>query len=107
MGPAPQPGCRMADGDPAAIGVSCCCNGGTKTTMDSTMLCHECARNGRREPAVALCRSCLIGLCEAHLAEEERRAGGLPRFGCHHLPAPGRRHTLPFEAGWSRAALLV
>jgi hypothetical protein len=49
----------------------------------------------------------LIGLCEAHLDEEERRAGGLPRFGCHHQPAPRLRHTLPFEAGWSRAALLV
>jgi hypothetical protein len=78
-----------------------------ETTMNSTMLCHECAQSGRREPAVALCRSCLIGLCEAHLAEEDRRAGGLPRFGCHHEPDPRRRHALPFEAGSSHAAVLV
>lgn len=66
--------------------------------MGTNMICHECARQGRSEPAVALCRSCLIGLCPAHLAEEERRAGGLPRFGCHHRPDPSLRHTLPFQA---------
>jgi hypothetical protein len=75
--------------------------------MSSTMSCHECARIGRREPAIALCRTCLIGLCEAHLTEEERRAGGLPRFGCHHQPDPRGRHALPFQAWSAPAALLV
>jgi hypothetical protein len=76
-------------------------------TMHSTMICHECAQGGRREAAVALCRSCLIGLCETHLAEEERRAGGLPRFGCHHRPDPRQRHALPFQTALSPASVLV
>jgi hypothetical protein len=75
--------------------------------MPAIMLCHECARTGRREPAVALCRSCLIGLCGAHLAEEDLRAGGLPRFGCHHQPDPVRRHSLPFDADSPPVAKLV
>jgi hypothetical protein len=72
--------------------------------MHATMICRECARSGRSEPAVALCRSCLIGLCEAHLAEEDRRAGGLPRFGCHHQADPRRGRALPFGADPSPAA---
>jgi hypothetical protein len=75
--------------------------------MQATMICHECAQRGRTQSAVALCRSCLIGLCAAHLAEEERRAGGLPRFGCHHRPDPGRRHALPFEANASLSTVRV
>jgi hypothetical protein len=75
--------------------------------MDAIMFCHECARRGRAEPALALCRSCLIGLCAAHLAEEERRAGGLPRFGCHHQPDTSRRHSLPFQADASVVAALA
>jgi hypothetical protein len=75
--------------------------------LSTTMICDECARQGRTEPAVALCRSCLIGLCPVHAAEEERRAGGLPRFGCHHGPDAERRHALPFEANRPLMANLV
>ena len=31
------------------------------------MICHECAREGREEAALADCRFCHVGLCKPHL----------------------------------------
>jgi hypothetical protein len=48
------------------------------------MRCFECDRQ-----AVALCRSCLVGQCEAHLAGSQRRQArsGALSAGCSHPEA--------------------
>ncbi len=49
------------------------------------MLCHECARVGRPEPAVGACRFCSVGLCKPHLVasfESEIQ----PQYACDHHP---------------------
>ena len=55
------------------------------------MRCYECAREGRVETAVALCRSCLVGLCARH-RELTASAGGPggTAIGCMH-EQPGCR----------------
>jgi hypothetical protein len=69
-----------------------------KSASYPMIVCQECARRGVERPAVALCPGCAIGLCARHLAEEEARGGGLPRFGCHHEADAAHRHALPFAA---------
>ncbi|MBI3966312.1 MAG: DUF2180 family protein [Chloroflexi bacterium] len=64
---------------------------------EDTVFCHECAMDGRQEPAVALCRFCNIGLCKVHLVELYERPHAVPQYACHHTPwapplvAPSRR----------------
>jgi len=49
------------------------------------MKCHECARDGRDEFAVAQCRFCLVGLCKRHLVESFKGTT-YPQYGCTHNP---------------------
>lgn len=49
------------------------------------MLCHECARDGRSQPAVAHCRFCFVGLCKAHLVAAFHGTT-IPQYGCEHHP---------------------
>jgi len=51
------------------------------------MLCHECLMAGGREPAVGLCRFCLVGLCKPHLVELFRLAPSAPQYACRHTPS--------------------
>ncbi len=66
------------------------------------MHCHECAREGRQEPALAECRFCLVGLCKPHLVASFESAI-IPQYACDHHPerpfatAP-RRETHLLEA---------
>jgi hypothetical protein len=49
------------------------------------MQCHECAKRGMSQVAVAICRSCSAGLCLEHVRETARRmdTGSLAPT-CHH-----------------------
>lgn len=49
------------------------------------MNCYVCARNGKTEAAVAVCRNCFVGLCIAHLAEAQDYQVGGTRFDCEHV----------------------
>lgn len=49
------------------------------------MHCHECAREGRDQTAVAQCRFCLVGLRKPHLVASFRGATA-PQYGCAHHP---------------------
>jgi hypothetical protein len=59
------------------------------------MICHECAAAAAEQPAVALCRFCLVALCKPHLVELYRDAHTFPQFACRHQPAR------PFEVDQS------
>ncbi len=55
------------------------------------MHCYPCTEQGVNQPAVALCHSCLAGLCLEHLREtaerftaDERHAIGIMSGACHH-----------------------
>lgn len=51
------------------------------------MNCYVCRREGRTEPAVALCRYCWVGLCLNHLAEAQEHTTGGMHYDCpHQLP---------------------
>jgi len=49
------------------------------------MMCHECARTGRRVAAVSACRFCQVGLCKDHLVASFQGAT-VPQCGCEHHP---------------------
>jgi hypothetical protein len=53
------------------------------------MQCNMCAREGRAQEAVALCRYCQAGLCAEPLAADHAYAYPAPRYRCMHpLPQP-------------------
>lgn len=49
------------------------------------MLCHECAREGRQQSAVAECRFCRVGLCKSYLVASFTSAM-IPQYACDHHP---------------------
>lgn len=59
------------------------------------MICHECAARDAEQPAVALCRFCMVALCKPHLVELYGDAHTFPQFACRHQPAR------PFEVDQS------
>ncbi len=59
------------------------------------MRCHECAREGREQAAVAICHYCSVGLCKAHLVASYRTQV-VPEYSCEHHP--GRPFEAPVQA---------
>ncbi len=63
------------------------------------MICHECARDGLEQAAMAECRFCHVGLCKPHLVASYQ-SGVFPQYACSHhperafagAPAPAKRH---------------
>ena len=56
------------------------------------MNCYVCAKQGKEQSAVALCRSCSVALCMDHLAELQTHSRGGMKYGCNHsLPQPVAR----------------
>jgi hypothetical protein len=49
------------------------------------MNCYVCVRNGKVEPAVAVCRNCFVGLCMVHLAEAQGHQVGGTKISCEHV----------------------
>jgi predicted nucleic acid binding AN1-type Zn finger protein len=49
------------------------------------MQCYECAKAGRSEEAVAICRSCSAGLCLRHVRETAAYGANLTSWAsCPH-----------------------
>jgi len=54
------------------------------------MDCYVCARAGRKETAVAICRHCNVALCMTHLAELQGvNQGGMSWTCDHKMPTQG------------------
>jgi len=51
------------------------------------MNCYMCAREGRNQEAVAVCKYCSVGLCLDHLEADCAFSYPAPRYSCNH-PSP-------------------
>ena len=49
------------------------------------MICHECAREGNEQAALAECRFCHVGLCKPHVVASYN-SGVFPQYACLHHP---------------------
>jgi hypothetical protein len=58
---------------------------GALDSKENAMQCHECAVEGVKQEAVALCKLCSAGLCLGHLQEAANYFGaGGTRLACPH-----------------------
>jgi len=67
------------------------------------MHCYVCAVSQLTTPAVATCKICSVGLCMAHLVENEQRSGpgGMTAYTCLHRSSDvtgGHRVKTPLPA---------
>jgi hypothetical protein len=71
------------------------------------MLCYQCARRDVEQPAVALCRSCSVGLCLDHLREATAWFAANPIAACHHDTWTTARQPRTQRPGAESAPTLV
>ena len=54
------------------------------------MKCYVCALKEIETEAIALCKSCQVGLCLEHLQEDYESYRASPKYSCTHIFPPRR-----------------